>query len=71
MLIGIVQKDDVHVLCLLVVCQAVYSVSAVLVHSHVDVRIFMLHLEGLVPNLPHLRVFVCEQISAAFTFVSA
>ena len=51
MLKSIVQQDDVNIL--VVFHQCVYSVTAVLVHSHCDIREFLLHLERFITYLRH------------------
>ena len=55
MLIGIVQQDDVHILCRLVCEEAFYAVTPVGIHSDIDLWELLLYLPRLVAYLLHCR----------------
>ena len=66
---GIVQQDDVDVL--VVLHQRVNAMTAVLVNCYDDIRIFLLHLEGLVTNLRHRSLCCGLYETAALALIAS
>ncbi len=68
---GIVEEDDIRVLCLVVAGQFVDAVTAVLVYGDVYVRVLLLHLIRFVTDVAHRRVAVSQDVAAALPLVAA
>ena len=65
---GIVEQDDIQ--AFVIADQFLDAVTAALVNSYRHVREFLLHLIGLVSNIEHCCLGVCQDESLAFAFVS-
>ena len=71
MLEGVVEEDDVDILGLFVMGEAVDAVGALLVHGDIDVRKLLLHLEGLVANPRHGRGGIGEDIAFRLALIAS
>ena len=71
MLVSIVEQYDVSVLSLVISSESFYSVTAVFIHSHIDVIIFLVHLVRLVADVLHYRVRSRKDVSFALSLVSS
>ena len=69
-LVGVIEKDDVDIVSLLVMRQPVHALTAVLVYSDVDIGEFLLHLVRLVTDLACCRLVVSEYITFALALIA-
>ena len=67
---GIVEQYHIHILCLFVRLQSLYSSDSLGVYCHIDVGELLVHLERLVAYLGHRGFLGCQYITAAFSLVS-
>ena len=64
-LIGVIEENHVGVLRLVFASDALYAVAAVLVHRHMHIGEFLLHLIRLVAYLAHRGRLSCKYVATA------
>ena len=62
-LVGIVENDHIALWLHRLLHQLLYPMTAVFIHRHVYLRIFLLHLVRLITNLCHWGVFGGQHIA--------
>lgn len=70
MLERIIEQYHIHVFGSFITLQVVDTSYSFCIYCHIDVGEFLVHLEWLVANLRHFRIFVGKYIAVALAFVA-
>ena len=69
-LIGVIEKDNVDIVSLLVMRQPVHALTAVLVYSDIDIGEFLFHLVRLISDFACRRLVISEYIAFTLALIA-